>query len=411
MRHLRLNIRMFWLILIPVVFACNEWSPWKENPQHIADTFEEVLEEVAVKKTRLIRLMDEKRLDGILLSKVQNVSWMTGGICRSRYSLLNEVGSVSLLILRSGGPFLITADHHARRLMEEGMTDLGYTAKPFPWMDREEAFTIPGDFLNTVVPGRRIGTDHRMLGLPFIGDDMRPLQASLTKWEIERYRWLGKQVAEALSDVAHRIQPGMNEFEIESMLATSLYSRSIQPAVLMVAVDERLFSYPSAFPGEAKLKKYALLSVAGEKWGLIASLTRHVHLGPVSDDLKAKHWATAKILSTLQQSIRPGQAVSGLFEDYRRAYSDAGFENAWSWSPPGGASGYEYPQAFTPLVSERIVNRQAFALHPSILGTGCGDTFIVYADSVEVVTSIKDWPVLSMEIDGKTWFQPNVLVR
>lgn len=399
------------LVSIPIIFSCQKWSPWKENPQHIAETFEEVLEEIEIKKNRLYRLMDANRFDGFLFSKVQNISWITGGICRSRYSSLCEVGGVSVLLMRSGELYLITADHQSRRLMEEGMDALGYTAKPFQWIDQTKTLLIPDGFIQSIVPRQQIGSDHVATGFPYIGNIILPAQASLTEGELERYRWLGKEVAESVEGVCRYIQPGMNEYEIESIMAAALYARGIQPAILMIAVDERLFSYASAFPGEARLKKYARFTVAGEKWGLIASVTRHVHLGPMTEELKAKHWATAKILTLLQQSMRPGKRINTVFEAYKQYFASTGFENAWTWSSPGGAAGYLYPQPFTSENTNQVVAAQAFACHPSILGTSCGDTFIVHSDSVEVVTLIEEWPKLSIEIDGKTYYQPNVLIR
>jgi len=38
------------------------------------------MDEIEIKQERIIKLLDEKGLDGIILMKNSNISWLTGGM-------------------------------------------------------------------------------------------------------------------------------------------------------------------------------------------------------------------------------------------------------------------------------------------------------------------------------------------
>ncbi|OGB66100.1 MAG: hypothetical protein A2Y94_09485 [Caldithrix sp. RBG_13_44_9] len=77
----------------------------------------------------------------------------------------------------------------------------------------------------------------------------------------------------------------------------------------------------------------------------------------------------------------------------------------------GGATGYDDREyVIYPGVKEVVQERQAFAWNPTITGAKIEDTIIAYKDHVEVVTATGNWPVIDIDLDGKIYPQPGILV-
>jgi hypothetical protein len=64
-----------------------------------------------------------------------------------------------------------------------------------------------------------------------------------------------------------------------------------------------------------------------------------------------------------------------------------------------------------PKVEETVQERQAFAWNPTITGTKVENTIIAFKDHIEVVTTSDDWPMIKIELNGKTYPQPGILIR
>jgi len=76
----------------------------------------------------------------------------------------------------------------------------------------------------------------------------------------------------------------------------------------------------------------------------------------------------------------------------------------------GGPAGYE-PREFLagPASVEMVKAGQAYAWNPSITGCKSEDTILVGEVSNEIITEIPAWPMIKVEIEGKTYARPAVL--
>ncbi|MEK7251510.1 MAG: hypothetical protein AAB209_13925, partial [Bacteroidota bacterium] len=62
-------------------------------------------------------------------------------------------------------------------------------------------------------------------------------------------------------------------------------------------------------------------------------------------------------------------------------------------------------------IQEIVQDRQAFAWNPTITGAKVEDTMIAYKDHGEIVTRADNWPMINVELNGKTYEQPGILIR
>ena len=153
-----------------------------------------------------------------------------------------------------------------------------------------------------------------------------------------------------------------------------------------------------------------MLVLCGRRWGLVASVTRFVHFGPLSDRLRRKQDAVAKVDATFIAASQPGARVAEIFRRAIEAYGETGYPEEWKLHHQGGAAGYEPREYVATLNStEEVCAGQAFAWNPSITGTKSEDTIIVNEKGCEIITAMGDWPQIPVQVEGQLIERPAIL--
>ena len=399
------------LLVCCVLTACREKTPYKGNLEYFQE-LEEVQEEISVKMDRIQEFLEKEDLDGMLLSRVDNIAWITAGLCRAYDAMNAEIGTASLLILKDGRKYLICAESNAKRLMQENLEFLGYEANTYSWHDARTKRPIATRLVREIANKGKIGSDLPVSGFILVDSRFDRLREVLTSQEIERYRWLGRETAEAVTEVCRKVQPGMDEYEIEYLMARELLSRGVMPARLLISMDERILAYGRTLSGGATLKKMAMLCVTGKKWGISVSLTRLLHLGPPYKDVEERIRKVIEMSARFQEATKPGKSVYEVFDESKTWYEKAGYPDEYPKDYNGGLLSHTFREYDDYSENKRIIREgQALAWHPSIKGITIEDTFIIYKDSVEVVTIDERWPLIPVEINGNVYYQPDVMIR
>ncbi len=358
------------------------------------------MDEYAIKRERLQRLMAERGVDAILLARAANIAWLSGG--KRAYIDTSSEQGVAQLLVTGDGRYVLTNNIEAERLRgEEGFSD---------WEILADSWYAPGGHLQRLTQGLRLGADGPGPDNVDLSADLIALRAPLTAPEIARYRSLGHDAGAALAAVARRIRPGMTEYAIAGQMAAAAYEIGAVPIVALVACDERLMTIRHPLPTGARLERTAMLVLCARRDGLIANLTRLIHVGPVSEDMQRRVRAVAAIDARAIQATRPGARVSDIFATIQRAYADAGFANEWQHHHQGGACSYNSRDYFaTPDSSDVVQAPQAFAWNPSVPGAKSEDTVLITADGYEVLTPSPNWPMIAVDVDGRRVERPGVL--
>jgi antitoxin VapB len=191
------------------------------------------------------------------------------------------------------------------------------------------------------------------------------------------------------------VRPGQAEQEIAACLGDETQRRGAQPIVNLIAVDERVVKYRHPLPTDKTLERYALLVLCGRWRGLVCSISRLVHFGPLPDALRRKAEAVAAVDAAYHAATRPGATLGEIIQRGQRVYAETGFAEEWRFHHQGGAAGYEPREVLgTPDSKDVVAVGQAFAWNPSIAGTKSEDTLLVGEQGSEVLTAIDDWPLL-----------------
>ena len=383
---------------------------WKEEPRFII-SLDEAKSEINQKMERLKKFFVEQNIEGMLFTQVRNVNWITAGLVNTQIVLNKDVGAASLLVMKDDKKYVICNGSEAGRLMDEDLKELGYELKSYNWYESNPDKDIRGDIIKEIAGTSRIGSDINFPGTVLVADAFKPVRYPLTDTEIKRYKWLGEQTTEAVAEVCKRIKPGMNEFEIEAMTASELRSRGILPTVLLIGVDERIFKYRHALPGGAELKNYAMVNVVAEKWGMPIAVTRFVHLGNLPEELQTKLESTAIVNAYYEAATVPGTVINEIWAECKKWYAGVGYPDEWMKHHQGGAIGYDDREyVMYPGNVNVIQEKQAFAWNPTITGAKIEETIIAYLDSIEVITKSKGWPMINVELNGKIYPQPGILL-
>lgn len=360
--------------------------------------------ELNEKYGRLGVFLDRNQLDAILLSRHENIAWITAGQVEARVALGVETAVTSILITRSGLHYYLAPANEAPRLADEEFAGLGYEPVIYPWHES------PAPLLRELGGDAALGSDTPMPGATHVS--LTALRAPLLQSEIDRLTSLSRQSADVTASVLESLKPGVTEDEMTARTAAALLELGITPTVLLMAVDDRIRKYKHAVPRSGILERYGMINLCARKWGLVVSITRFVYFGPVPEDLAASFTAVARIHSQLLHATRPGATSAQLFAVARDAYKSAGVPEEIERHHQGGPCGYgERDWLITPSGTETVTLPQAFAYNPSLRGAKVEDTALASEDAVEILTDTPTLPIIETVIDGEVYRSAGVLQR
>ena len=360
--------------------------------------------ELNTKLERIHKLLAQTGMEALLLQRFSNFAWATcGAACY--INTADSAGNASLLITPAGR-YVLTDNIEATRLMqEEGLADQGWEFVIIPWYDRK-------DKVSEMTRGMKLGADTGFPNAKSLSSEIATLRHALTQEEGERFRKLAGLCTEGMRSAIEAVQPGMTEFEIAGVLSQAVESRGVQAIVNLIATDERIFAYRHPLPTAKKLQRYAMLILCGRKWGLICSLTRFIHFGPLPEEIQHKAEAVAKIDATMIAATRPGFTLGVVFQQAQSAYASAGYRDEWKNHHQGGLAGYEPREiTATPSSTQPILAGQAYAWNPSIAGAKSEDTILVGEQGNEIITEMTNWPTLEIQVGSQTIKRPAILER
>jgi Xaa-Pro aminopeptidase len=358
--------------------------------------------ELNLKLRRIYALLDQYSLDALLLHRTNNFSWVTCGTS-SYINTADSFGNASLLITPTNHYVLTNNIEFPHLTQEEELVKQGWEFQTSLWYDGK-------DKISELTKGMKLGADTAFPDALDLSHEIAQLRFNLTKEEGERFRTLGMLCAQGIQQAVHAVRPGMTEYEAAGLLSQAVESKGVQAIVNLIAFDDRIFSFRHPLPTSRQLEHYAMLVLCGRKWGLICSVTRFIHFGPIPDGLRHKAETVAQIDSAMIAATRPGDTMREVFRKTQAAYASAGFPDEWQLHHQGGLAGYEPREIIVvPMSMQQIMVDQAYAWNPSITGAKSEDTILVGEGSNEIITEMNDWPAIEIQIGDQMIKRPAIL--
>lgn len=326
------------------------------------------------KQDRVARVRTEFGGMPLILTSHEAVSWYLEGV-RTHVSL----AGAPVLAVRAAadGDVLFVADNEADRMIAEELLP----------EDAERVVRVPWWTSPAVAAAEMAGVAEADAAA-----QLRAARARMLPAERARYRSLGRETAETLTDVLARVSPAQSERAVAAVAAAELIARGIDPLVVLVAGAERGgFRHP--LPTAGVLGERAMVVVCGRRDGLIANATRWVGASVDEEPILGVERA-------FLDASAPGARLDEAFAAGTAAYARFGFDaDEWQHHHQGGPTGYagRDPRA-TASTADLLVENQAFAWNPTGPGRKVEDTMLRTDDGWEVLTVDERWP--SVEYEG-----------
>jgi Xaa-Pro aminopeptidase len=367
--------------------------------------------EIEEKTERLLRLISEAGLGGLLINSQPNFSWLTAG-GKNGIDLSRENGAGTLFLRRDGARFVLANKIEMNRLLTEELPGQGYQPVQFAWEEEKGNPSLTADLARSLVK------DELPLGSDIsLGENVRLVDGAiararygLTSAEVDRFKELGRDAGTAIGNMSRKLEPGVTEREVARRAIDALAAVGAYSVVTLVAADDRLKLFRHPVPTDLRWRKVLMIVVCARRGGLIASLTRIVCAGAIPEDLGSRTRGSAYVNARLFDGTKPGVTGRELHELATLAYSEAGFPGEEHLHHQGGAAGYRTRDWFAhPLSTDKVQNAQAFAWNPSITGSKVEETCIAFEDGIEIITGTPGWPSIPIEIEGRPYLLPGVL--
>lgn len=366
-------------------------------------------QEFARKRQWILEYMERRHLDAVILTRRCNFAWLTAG-GQNHVSTGADLGVASLLVTNKD-TLCITNSIEAPRVMDEELGDLGISVRPFEWYNSSDAVRL----WTASIGHRRTACDVRLpnfaeeIGL--LGAEFDMLRWSLLPSEIDRYRALGKDVAECLEMACRTARPGVTEFDLASRIGAGLLERGIRGPVVLVAADDRVRDFRHPIPTMRRFENYGMGVTSAERGGLMISCTRLFSFGAIDEELDRRHQAVCQVDAEMMAATQPGRTLGAVFATAQNAYAAAGFPDEWRHHHQGGSTGYVGREVrATPGNATEVLANQAFAWNPSITGTKSEDTILIGGHVNEILSATGNWPTRPYVAGGSTWHRPDILM-
>lgn len=349
-------------------------------------------------------LLEKQQIDGIMLQHQKNVSWLIGG--RSHVNTASEPACCVFIITRMNC-VLISNNIESDRLIEEEMglaNDRNlFTTEVWPWNQPELKNRIINQYSVQIAQLKLDGE---------LENELLQLRSRIDEEDQSELLLLGELTADAIEQTALNITRGQTEFQIAGELSRQCLERELEPIVNLIGVDERTFTRRHPQPTSKILDKHAMLVVCGRRNGLIASASRLVHFGSISEDLLNKHMAVVEIDAKIMNETVPGRTMEQIFKQIPIFYEQAGYPEEYKYHHQGGLTGYATRERLA-IEAEKtsVAQGQIYAWNPSISGVKSEDTIYVKGNAASIITAGKHFPVIDVSVGIKVWKRAGILER
>ena len=364
--------------------------------------------EVADKLALLRAHLESANAGAIRLRGIDWFAWVTAG--GSSAVLHTTDHGVAEVLVTLDEACILTDAIEAERLRAEEVPE-GFTFHAEPWTEPE----LRDRYVQNAAGGRTILSDRPELGTKFgeqpLPNALRQRRLVMGAGERERYRVLGREAAEAMSETLRQARPDWTEFQLAGAGAHALWRRGIHPALVLVAGERRLPAWRHPTPSHDPIGQRAMLVFCARRHGLYANLTRFVSFAGTGSAPADDQRALMEVEATGLAAVQPGMSLSAVYHALDAAYKHADREAAIREHHQGGITGYRAREIVaSPSTATLLEEGMAFAFNPSFAGVKIEDTFLLGPEGLENLTFDPGWPAADVHgrmrplwLEAQTW--------
>jgi Xaa-Pro aminopeptidase len=228
------------------------------------------------------------------------------------------------------------------------------------------------------------------------------IRASLIESDLARFHEICTDAAVALGNAMKQVENTDREIDVAGLITHSLWQADLEISFLGVAGEERVHKFRHPLPTDAVVGNRVSASICAKRKGLIASVTRIVTFGSVTDQMVSDYTSIFKVEAALLDATVVGRPFSDPINAAITAYPANGFDaDEWTKHHQGGPTGFlprDWPanQGSARLIAEN----QPIAWNPTGKGWKAEDTIVATSSGVKLLSNDPDWP--TFEVNGRT---------
>ena len=334
-------------------------------------------------------LMKAKGLDAFVVRRNPNLAWVIAG--RAHVPTTIDAACFDLIITQDSATAVTNVVEAPRLIAEELPNEV--IVKTVKWSEGRDA-QLP--------TGAKVGSDQPGGDRLDLGTEVEMMRASLIASDVERFKEICIDAAVALGNAMKQVESTDREIDVAGLISHSLWQADLEVAFLGVAGQERVSKFRHPLPTDTVIGNRVSASICAKRKGLIASVTRIVTFGHVTDSMINDYTSIFKVEAALLDATVVGKAFSEPINAAIAAYPANGFDaDEWTKHHQGGPTGFlprDWPanQATTRLIAQN----QPIAWNPTGKGWKAEDTILATTSGVKLLTNDPDWP--AFEVNGRT---------
>jgi len=337
----------------------------------------------------LRELMKAKGLDAFVLRRNPNLAWAIAG--RAHVPTTIDMACFDLIITQDLATAITNVVEAPRLIAEELPSEV--TVQTIKWSEGRDPF-LP--------TGPKVGSDQPGADRIDLGVEVEMIRASLIESDIARFKGICVDAAVALGNAMKQVESTDREIDVAGLITHSLWQAGLEIAFLGVACEERVHKFRHPLPTDAVVGNRVSASICAKRKGLIASVTRIVTFGSVTDHMVSDYTSIFKVEAAVLDATVVGKPFSDPINAAIAAYPANGFDaDEWTKHHQGGPTGFlprDWPahQASARLIAPN----QPIAWNPTGKGWKAEDTILATVSGVKMLTIDPDWP--TFEVNGRT---------
>ncbi len=279
-------------------------------------------DEIDRKHKLLAEYLQLKQLDGLLLERPENFSWVTcGGDNTRRW---NGETTAALFISRDARVVLCNAVDSGQ-IFDREVPGMGFQVKERPWTEsREVLFT-------DLCRGRNVASDTGVLGTVNVSHELADFRRTLSDHEAKQLRAIGRGLVHAVEATARNLKRGTSESEVAGEIAHRLIKHELTPIRIQVQADGQGARYRHWSYGTEPIERHCVISAIARRGGLHAACTRTVSFGKPPADMADTHQVASLLQATGVYFSQAGWEVAETWKRLERIYEKFGVRMNGGW--------------------------------------------------------------------------------
>ena len=334
-------------------------------------------------------LMKAKGLDAFVLRRNPNLAWAIAG--RAHVPTTIDMACFDLIITHDSATAITNVVEAPRLIAEELPGEV--TVKTIKWSEGRDPL-LPN--------GSKVGSDQPGADRIDLGVEVEIMRASLIESDLARFQDICIDAAVALGNAMKQVESTDREIDVAGLITHSLWQADLEIAFLGVAGQERVHKFRHPLPTDSVVGNRVSASICAKRKGLIASVTRIVTFGEVTDQMIADYTSIFKVEAALLDATIVGNSFSDPINAAIAAYPANGFDaDEWTKHHQGGPTGFlprDWPANQT---SARLIqSNQPIAWNPTGKGWKAEDTIVATNSGVKLLSIDPEWP--AFEVKGRS---------